>query len=153
MPYLENEVVTSNFTGSMSVPSVLPSGLACLCPPFRQGHAGHRWRVSPLALTFRMCGSVVPGLGVGIWRQEAPRGVREDGVGPAVALCASSAGSTSSSLSDHWLVRLGSCTGSLRGSPLSWNSAPSPSPPQVPNPAIVTDSPSSQRKGMFYHVG
>ncbi|XP_028390167.2 ubiquitin carboxyl-terminal hydrolase 43 isoform X3 [Phyllostomus discolor] len=66
---------------------------------------------------------------------------------PSWSASSSVRGSTSSSVSDHWLVRLGSCNGSLRGSPLSWNPAPGPSQPQVPNPPIVTDSPSSQKKG------
>ncbi|XP_045055090.2 ubiquitin carboxyl-terminal hydrolase 43 isoform X2 [Desmodus rotundus] len=67
---------------------------------------------------------------------------------PSWSASSSMRGSTSSSLSDHWLLRLGSCNGSPRGSPLSWNSAPGPSRPQVPNAPIVTNSPSSQKKGL-----
>ncbi|XP_053528696.1 ubiquitin carboxyl-terminal hydrolase 43 isoform X2 [Artibeus jamaicensis] len=66
---------------------------------------------------------------------------------PSWSASSSVRGSTSSSLSDHWLVRLGSCNGSPWGSPLSWNSAPSPSQLQALDPPIVTDSPSSQKKG------
>ncbi|XP_036884117.1 ubiquitin carboxyl-terminal hydrolase 43 isoform X2 [Sturnira hondurensis] len=66
---------------------------------------------------------------------------------PSWSASSSMRGSTSSSLSDHWLVRLGSHNGSLWGSPLSWNSAPSPSQLQVLDPPIVTGSPSSLKKG------
>uniref|UniRef100_A0A5F7ZU05 ubiquitinyl hydrolase 1 n=1 Tax=Macaca mulatta TaxID=9544 RepID=A0A5F7ZU05_MACMU len=56
-------------------------------------------------------------------------------------------GSTSSSLSDHWLLRLGSYAGSTRGSLLSWSSAPCPSLPQVPDSPIFTNSLCNQEKG------
>ncbi|XP_066120342.1 ubiquitin carboxyl-terminal hydrolase 43 isoform X1 [Saccopteryx bilineata] len=67
---------------------------------------------------------------------------------PSWSASSSMRGSTSSSLSDHWLLRLGSSNGSARGSLLSWSPAPSPSGPPGPSPpTIFTDSLSSQEKG------
>nr|XP_035155914.2 ubiquitin carboxyl-terminal hydrolase 43 isoform X1 [Callithrix jacchus] len=66
---------------------------------------------------------------------------------PPWSASSSMRGSTSSSLSDHWLLRLGSNTGSTRGSLLSWSSAPCPSLPQVPDPPIFTNSLCNQEKG------
>ncbi|KAM5272879.1 ubiquitin carboxyl-terminal hydrolase 43 isoform 2-T2 [Ctenodactylus gundi] len=58
-------------------------------------------------------------------------------------------GSTSSSLSDHWLMRLGSNNGnSTRGSLLSWSSAPCPSLARVPDSPIFTNSLRNQDKDM-----
>ena len=68
-------------------------------------------------------------------------------------LCVPSAGSTSSSLSDHWLLRLGSSNGSTRGSLLSWSSAPGPARLRLPESAFCTNSLPRQEKGMFHHVG
>ncbi|XP_006156490.1 ubiquitin carboxyl-terminal hydrolase 43, partial [Tupaia chinensis] len=59
---------------------------------------------------------------------------------PPWSASSSMRGSTSSSLSDHWLMRLGSTRGSTRGSLLSWSSAPCPSLPQGPDPPILTNS-------------
>ncbi|XP_034845715.1 ubiquitin carboxyl-terminal hydrolase 43 isoform X2 [Mirounga leonina] len=56
-------------------------------------------------------------------------------------------GSTSSSFSDHWLLRLESDHSSARGSLLSWSSSPGPSRPQEPDPPILTTSLSDQEKG------
>ncbi|XP_054427225.1 ubiquitin carboxyl-terminal hydrolase 43 [Pteronotus mesoamericanus] len=66
---------------------------------------------------------------------------------PSWSASSSVRGSTSSSVSDHWLMRLGSCNGSVRGSPLSWNSAPVPSRSPVPDHPGITHSPSRQEKG------
>ncbi|XP_045425706.1 ubiquitin carboxyl-terminal hydrolase 43 isoform X1 [Lemur catta] len=66
---------------------------------------------------------------------------------PPWSASSSMRGSTSSSLSDHWLMRLGSNTGSTRGSLLSWSSAPGPSLPQVPDPPVFTNSLCNQDKG------
>ncbi|XP_039703278.1 ubiquitin carboxyl-terminal hydrolase 43 isoform X1 [Pteropus medius] len=66
---------------------------------------------------------------------------------PSWSASSSMRGSTSSSLSDHWLMRLGSNNSSMRGSLLSWSSAPGPPQPQVPAPPIFTNSLSSQEKG------
>ncbi|XP_055223458.1 ubiquitin carboxyl-terminal hydrolase 43 isoform X3 [Gorilla gorilla gorilla] len=66
---------------------------------------------------------------------------------PPWSASSSMRGSTSSSLSDHWLLRLGSHAGSTRGSLLSWSSAPCPSLPQVPDSPIFTNSLCSQEKG------
>lgn len=66
---------------------------------------------------------------------------------PSWSASSSMRGSTSSSLSDHWLLRLGSNNGSVRGSLVSWSSAPGPSRPPVPDPPIFTNSLSRQEKG------
>ncbi|XP_011906349.1 PREDICTED: ubiquitin carboxyl-terminal hydrolase 43 isoform X5 [Cercocebus atys] len=66
---------------------------------------------------------------------------------PPWSASSSMRGSTSSSLSDHWLLRLGSYAGSTRGSLLSWSSAPCPSLPQVPDSPIFTNSLCNQEKG------
>ncbi|KAI5162745.1 Syntaxin-8 [Manis pentadactyla] len=66
---------------------------------------------------------------------------------PAWSASSSMRGSTSSSLSDHWLLRLGSNNSSMRGSLLSWSSAPGPSWPQVPDTPVFTNSLSRQEKG------
>ncbi|XP_045653208.1 ubiquitin carboxyl-terminal hydrolase 43 isoform X2 [Ursus americanus] len=55
--------------------------------------------------------------------------------------------STSSSFSDHWLLRLENNHSGTRGSLLSWSSSPSPSRPQEPDPPIFTASLSDQEKG------
>lgn len=68
--------------------------------------------------------------------------------GPAFSF-ASSAGSTSSSLSDHWLMRLGSLNNSTRGSLLSWSSAPCPSVARVPDSPVFTNGVCQQDKGMW----
>ncbi|KAF3813566.1 hypothetical protein GH733_018719 [Mirounga leonina] len=62
-------------------------------------------------------------------------------------------GSTSSSFSDHWLLRLESDHSSARGSLLSWSSSPGPSRPQEPDPPILTTSLSDQEKGTSFRVG
>lgn len=59
------------------------------------------------------------------------------------------AGSTSSSLSDHWLMRLGSYNSSTRGSLLSWSSAPCPSVARVPDSPVFTNGVCLQDKGMW----
>ncbi|XP_047689751.1 ubiquitin carboxyl-terminal hydrolase 43 isoform X1 [Prionailurus viverrinus] len=56
-------------------------------------------------------------------------------------------GSTSSSFSDHWLLRLGSSNSSARGSLLSWSSSPGPSRPPAPDPPVFTNGLSDQEKG------
>ncbi|XP_038523429.1 ubiquitin carboxyl-terminal hydrolase 43 isoform X1 [Canis lupus familiaris] len=56
-------------------------------------------------------------------------------------------GSTSSSFSDHWLLRLESSHGSARGSLLSWSSSPGPSRPREPDPPVFASSLSDQEKG------
>ncbi|XP_053067845.1 ubiquitin carboxyl-terminal hydrolase 43 isoform X5 [Acinonyx jubatus] len=56
-------------------------------------------------------------------------------------------GSTSSSFSDHWLLRLGSSNSSARGSLLSWSSSPGPSRPLAPDPPVFTNGLSDQEKG------
>uniref|UniRef100_G1L5D5 Ubiquitin carboxyl-terminal hydrolase n=1 Tax=Ailuropoda melanoleuca TaxID=9646 RepID=G1L5D5_AILME len=61
--------------------------------------------------------------------------------------------STSSSFSDHWLLRLENNHSGTRGSLLSWSSSPSPSRPQEPDPPIFTASLSDQEKGMSCRVG
>uniref|UniRef100_A0A8C3WWU3 ubiquitinyl hydrolase 1 n=1 Tax=Catagonus wagneri TaxID=51154 RepID=A0A8C3WWU3_9CETA len=66
---------------------------------------------------------------------------------PPWSASSSMRGSTSSSLSDHWLLRLGSNNGSTRGSLLSWSSAPGPARPQGPEPACATDSLPRPEKG------
>ncbi|KAK1331672.1 hypothetical protein QTO34_009645 [Cnephaeus nilssonii] len=66
---------------------------------------------------------------------------------PCWSASSSMRGSTSSSLSDHWLLRLGSNPSSTRGSLSSWRSAPSPAQPPVPDPLVLTSRLSSQEKG------
>lgn len=66
---------------------------------------------------------------------------------PPWSASSSMRGSTSSSLSDHWLLRLGSNDGSTRGSLLSWSSAPGPALPHGPEPAFTTSSLPRQEKG------
>ncbi|XP_067570568.1 ubiquitin carboxyl-terminal hydrolase 43 isoform X1 [Pseudorca crassidens] len=66
---------------------------------------------------------------------------------PPWSASSSMRGSTSSSLSDHWLLRLGSSDGSVRGSLLSWSPTPGPARPQLPGPASCTRSLPSQGKG------
>ncbi|XP_013377608.1 PREDICTED: ubiquitin carboxyl-terminal hydrolase 43 isoform X2 [Chinchilla lanigera] len=67
---------------------------------------------------------------------------------PPWSASSSMRGSTSSSLSDHWLMRLGSHGGnSTRSSLLSWSSAPCPSLARVPDSPIFTNSLCSQDKG------
>ncbi|XP_047563566.1 ubiquitin carboxyl-terminal hydrolase 43 isoform X3 [Lutra lutra] len=56
-------------------------------------------------------------------------------------------GSTSSTFSDHWLLRLESNHSSARGSLLSWSSSPGPSRPQEPDTPKFTTSLSDQEKG------
>ncbi|XP_039087595.1 ubiquitin carboxyl-terminal hydrolase 43 isoform X2 [Hyaena hyaena] len=59
-------------------------------------------------------------------------------------------GSTSSSFSDHWLVRLGSTNSSARGSLLSASSSPGPSRPprpRAPDPPVFAGGLSDQEKG------
>nr|XP_020017022.1 ubiquitin carboxyl-terminal hydrolase 43 isoform X2 [Castor canadensis] len=59
-------------------------------------------------------------------------------------------GSTSSSLSDHWLMRLGSNNGnSTAGSVLSWSSAPCPSLARVPDSPVFTNGLCNQEKGQL----
>nr|XP_036862019.1 LOW QUALITY PROTEIN: ubiquitin carboxyl-terminal hydrolase 43 [Manis javanica] len=72
---------------------------------------------------------------------------------PAWSASSSTRGSTSSSLSDHWLLQLGSNNSSTLGSLLSWSSAPGTSRLQVPDTPVFTNSLSRQEKGMFHHVG
>ncbi|EHB04532.1 Ubiquitin carboxyl-terminal hydrolase 43 [Heterocephalus glaber] len=67
---------------------------------------------------------------------------------PPWSASSSMRGSTSSSLSDHWLMRLGSNSGnSTRGSLLSWSSIPCPSLARVPDSPISTNSLCHQEKG------
>ncbi|KAG8507115.1 Ubiquitin carboxyl-terminal hydrolase 43 [Galemys pyrenaicus] len=66
---------------------------------------------------------------------------------PPWSASSSMRGSTSSSLSDHWLLRLGSNDCSTQGSVLSWSSAPATSHPQVPDSPVFTGDVSSQGKG------
>ncbi|KAI4566418.1 hypothetical protein MJG53_015095 [Ovis ammon polii x Ovis aries] len=66
---------------------------------------------------------------------------------PPWSASSSMRGSTSSSLSDHWLLRLGSSNGSTRGSLLSWSSAPGPARPRLPESAFCTNSLPRQEKG------
>ncbi|XP_016077893.1 PREDICTED: ubiquitin carboxyl-terminal hydrolase 43 [Miniopterus natalensis] len=66
---------------------------------------------------------------------------------PSWSASSSMRGSTSSSLSDHWLLRLGSNSSSTRGSLLSWRSAPGPSQAPVPDPLGFANSLSGQEKG------
>ncbi|XP_036197489.1 ubiquitin carboxyl-terminal hydrolase 43 isoform X6 [Myotis myotis] len=66
---------------------------------------------------------------------------------PCWSASSSMRGSTSSSLSDHWLLRLGSHPSSTRGSLSSWRSAPSPTQPPGPDPLVFTSSLSRQEKG------
>ncbi|XP_069510673.1 ubiquitin carboxyl-terminal hydrolase 43 [Ambystoma mexicanum] len=56
-------------------------------------------------------------------------------------------GSTSSTLSDHWLVRLSES--SKRGSFVSWTSTNCTSLPKVPDSPVFLDSPSNPEKGGF----
>ncbi|VTJ91660.1 Hypothetical predicted protein, partial [Marmota monax] len=66
---------------------------------------------------------------------------------PPWSASSSMRGSTSSSLSDHWLLRLGSNNGhSTRGSLLSWSSAPCPSLAQVPDSPVLPNSLCHQEK-------
>ncbi|XP_045149244.1 ubiquitin carboxyl-terminal hydrolase 43 [Echinops telfairi] len=55
-------------------------------------------------------------------------------------------GSTSSSISDHWLMRLGSNNDSAAGSLLSWASAPCPSLPPMPDSPVFANSVFHQEK-------
>lgn len=66
---------------------------------------------------------------------------------PPWSASSSMRGSTSSSLSDHWLMRLGSLNSSTRGSLLSWSSAPCPSLSRVPDSPVLTNSLCTQDKG------
>ncbi|XP_058139469.1 ubiquitin carboxyl-terminal hydrolase 43 [Dasypus novemcinctus] len=66
---------------------------------------------------------------------------------PPWSASSSMRGSTSSSLSDHWLMRLGSGNASTRGSVLSWSSAPCPSLPKMPDSPVFTNGLSAQEKG------
>nr|XP_003416834.1 ubiquitin carboxyl-terminal hydrolase 43 [Loxodonta africana] len=65
---------------------------------------------------------------------------------PSWSASSSMRGSVSSSLSDHWLLRLGSNNGSTRGSLLSWSSAPCPSLPPMPDSPVFTNSLVHQEK-------
>ncbi|XP_032177084.1 ubiquitin carboxyl-terminal hydrolase 43 isoform X1 [Mustela erminea] len=56
-------------------------------------------------------------------------------------------GSTSSTFSDHWLLRLESNHGSAQGSLLSWSSSPGPSRPHEPDTPKFTTSLPDQEKG------
>lgn len=66
---------------------------------------------------------------------------------PPWSASSSMRGSTSSSLSDHWLMRLGSHNNSTRGSLLSWSSAPCPSVARVPDSPVFTNGVCHQDKG------
>ncbi|KAM6175034.1 ubiquitin carboxyl-terminal hydrolase 43 isoform 2-T2 [Erethizon dorsatum] len=67
---------------------------------------------------------------------------------PPWSASSSMRGSTSSSLSDHWLMRLGSHGGnSTQGSLLSWSSAPCPARARVPDSPISANSLCHQEKG------
>ncbi|XP_012868555.1 PREDICTED: ubiquitin carboxyl-terminal hydrolase 43 [Dipodomys ordii] len=67
---------------------------------------------------------------------------------PPWSASSSMRGSTSSSLSDHWLMRLSSNNGnSTAGSLLSWSSAPCPSLARVPDSPVFTNSLGNQDKG------
>lgn len=66
---------------------------------------------------------------------------------PPWSASSSMRGSTSSSLSDHWLMRLGSYNNSTRGSLLSWSSAPCPSVARVPDSPVFTNGVCLQDKG------
>ncbi|XP_075415686.1 ubiquitin carboxyl-terminal hydrolase 43 [Tenrec ecaudatus] len=66
---------------------------------------------------------------------------------PLWSASSSMRGSTSSSISDHWLMRLGSNNDSAAGSLLSWASAPCPSLPPMPDSPIITNSLFHQEKG------
>uniref|UniRef100_A0A8C2MWQ7 ubiquitinyl hydrolase 1 n=1 Tax=Cricetulus griseus TaxID=10029 RepID=A0A8C2MWQ7_CRIGR len=66
---------------------------------------------------------------------------------PPWSASSSMRGSTSSSLSDHWLMRLGSHSNSTRGSLLSWSSAPCPSVARVPDSPVFTNGVCHQDKG------
>ncbi|XP_058532135.1 ubiquitin carboxyl-terminal hydrolase 43 isoform X3 [Ochotona princeps] len=66
---------------------------------------------------------------------------------PPWSASSSMRGSTSSSLSDHWLMRLGSLNSSTRGSLLSWSSAPCPSLARLPDSPVLTNSLCTQDKG------
>lgn len=68
---------------------------------------------------------------------------------PPWSASSSMRGSTSSSLSDHWLMRLGSLNNSTRGSLLSWSSAPCPSVARVPDSPVFTNGVCQQDKGMW----
>ncbi|KAM6164450.1 ubiquitin carboxyl-terminal hydrolase 43 isoform 2-T2 [Rhynchocyon petersi] len=63
---------------------------------------------------------------------------------PPWSASSSMRGSTSSSLSDHWLLRLGSNAGSTRGSMRSWSSTPCPSLPPMPDSPVFANSLSHQ---------
>ncbi|XP_055450364.1 ubiquitin carboxyl-terminal hydrolase 43 [Psammomys obesus] len=67
---------------------------------------------------------------------------------PPWSASSSMRGSTSSSLSDHWLMRLGSHNNSTRGSLLSWSSAPCPSVARVPDSPVFTNGVCHQDKGV-----
>ncbi|XP_073090933.1 ubiquitin carboxyl-terminal hydrolase 43-like [Manis javanica] len=64
---------------------------------------------------------------------------------PAWSASSSTRGSTSSSLSDHWLLQLGSNNSSTLGSLLSWSSAPGTSRLQVPDTPVFIASPGWKR--------
>ncbi|XP_036125605.1 ubiquitin carboxyl-terminal hydrolase 43 [Molossus molossus] len=66
---------------------------------------------------------------------------------PSWSASSSMRGSTSSTLSDHWLARLESNDSSTWGSLLSGRSAPSPCGPQVPDPPALTNSLSGPENG------
>ncbi|XP_031208745.1 ubiquitin carboxyl-terminal hydrolase 43 isoform X1 [Mastomys coucha] len=66
---------------------------------------------------------------------------------PPWSASSSMRGSTSSSLSDHWLMRLGSLNNSTRGSLLSWSSAPCPSVARVPDSPVFSNGVCHQDKG------
>ncbi|XP_037665561.1 ubiquitin carboxyl-terminal hydrolase 43 isoform X2 [Choloepus didactylus] len=66
---------------------------------------------------------------------------------PPWSASSSMRGSTSSSLSDHWLMRLGSYKGSTRESLVSWSSAPCPSLPKMPDSPVFTNGLFNQEKG------
>ncbi|KAM9208768.1 ubiquitin carboxyl-terminal hydrolase 43 [Dugong dugon] len=65
---------------------------------------------------------------------------------PPWSASSSMRGSVSSSLSDHWLMRLGSNNGSKRGSLLSWSSAPCPSLPPMPGSPVFNNGLFHQKK-------
>ncbi|EGV98618.1 Ubiquitin carboxyl-terminal hydrolase 43 [Cricetulus griseus] len=65
---------------------------------------------------------------------------------PPWSASSSMRGSTSSSLSDHWLMRLGSHSNSTRGSLLSWSSAPCPSVAGGPDSPVFTNGVCHQDK-------
>ncbi|XP_060060406.1 ubiquitin carboxyl-terminal hydrolase 43 isoform X2 [Erinaceus europaeus] len=67
---------------------------------------------------------------------------------PPWSASSSMRGSTSSSLSDHWLLRLGSNNCSTRGSLLSWSSAPSPAQPPAPTSPVLTSLCRQEKGGL-----